>query len=66
MASDNPELNYRLFKILEANPNLTQRQMAGERGIILGKFGQSERSIFISTSDVYITPGMDIRSATIG
>ena len=33
-----PEIPYRLLKILEADPNLTQRQMAGEMGISLGKF----------------------------
>jgi EPS-associated MarR family transcriptional regulator len=38
MSSDNPEINYRLLKILSANPNLTQRQMAGEMGLSLGKF----------------------------
>jgi EPS-associated MarR family transcriptional regulator len=38
MASDDLELNYRLFKILQANPNLTQRQMASEMGLSLGKF----------------------------
>ena len=37
VASDNPEINYRLFNILEAKPNLTQRQMAKEMGISLGK-----------------------------
>ena len=33
-----PEINYKLFKMLEAQPNLTQRQMAQEMGISLGKF----------------------------
>ena len=33
-----PEIHYRLLKILEADPNLTQRQMAGEMGLSLGKF----------------------------
>jgi len=32
-----PEINYKLLKILEAKPNLTQRQMAKEMGISLGK-----------------------------
>ena len=34
----NQEITYTLFKILDANPNLTQRQMAGEMNISLGKF----------------------------
>jgi EPS-associated MarR family transcriptional regulator len=38
MAPDNPEINYRIFKILEANPNMTQRQMADEMRLSLGKF----------------------------
>ena len=38
MSSDNPEISYRLLKILEADPNLTQRRMAGEMGLSLGKF----------------------------
>jgi len=33
-----PEIRYRLLKLLEKNPNLTQRQMAGEMGLSLGKF----------------------------
>jgi EPS-associated MarR family transcriptional regulator len=33
-----PEIRYRIFKILDNNPHLTQRQMAGEMGISLGKF----------------------------
>ena len=37
MAED-PEIPYHLLKILESEPNLTQRQMAGEMGISLGKF----------------------------
>ena len=32
------EISYRLFKILNDNPHLTQRQMAGLMGISLGKF----------------------------
>ncbi len=32
------EINYRLLKLLEQNPNLTQRQMAEEMGLSLGKF----------------------------
>ena len=34
----NPEINYRLLKLLDSNPNLTQRQMAEEMGLSLGKF----------------------------
>ena len=34
----NPEISYSLFKILAANPNLTQRQMAGKMDVSLGKF----------------------------
>ena len=34
----NPEISYSLFKILDANPNLTQRQMAGKMDVSLGKF----------------------------
>jgi EPS-associated MarR family transcriptional regulator len=33
-----PEIRYRLLKLLENNPNMTQRQMAGEMGLSLGKF----------------------------
>ena len=32
------EINYKLLKLLETNPNLTQRQMAEEMGLSLGKF----------------------------
>lgn len=32
------EINYKLLKLLEDRPNLTQRQMAKEMGISLGKF----------------------------
>ena len=32
------EIRYRLLKLLEKNPNLTQRQMAEEMGLSLGKF----------------------------
>ena len=32
------EIRYRLLKLLESNSNLTQRQMAEEVGISLGKF----------------------------
>ena len=32
------ETRYRLLKLVESNPNLTQRQMAEEMGISLGKF----------------------------
>ncbi len=34
----NQEITYTLFKILDANPNLTQRQMAVEMDMSLGKF----------------------------
>ena len=34
----NPEINYKLLKLLDSNPNLTQRQMAEEMGLSLGKF----------------------------
>ena len=34
----NTEIRYRLLKLLENNPNLTQRQMAEEMGLSLGKF----------------------------
>ena len=37
MANDQ-EIRYRLFKILDDNPHRTQRQMAGQMGISLGKF----------------------------
>ena len=33
-----PEINYKLLKLLEKEPSLTQRQMAKEMGISLGKF----------------------------
>ena len=33
-----PETHYRLLKLLESFPNLTQRQMAQKMGISLGKF----------------------------
>ena len=36
--NDDQEIRYRLLKILESNPNLTQRQMAEEMGLSLGKF----------------------------
>jgi len=32
------EIKYRLMRLLEQNPNLTQRQMAEEMGLSLGKF----------------------------
>jgi len=38
MNNKNQEIEYRLFKILAKNNNMTQRQMAGEMGISLGKF----------------------------
>ena len=36
--NDEQEILYRLLKLLGDDPNLTQRQMAGEMGISLGKF----------------------------
>ena len=36
--NDDQEIRYRLFKLLDDNPNLTQRQMAEQMGISLGKF----------------------------
>ncbi len=33
----NDEITYRLIKTLEANPNLSQRELAREMGISLGK-----------------------------
>ena len=41
MNADDHEIRYRLLKLLKLlgdDPNLTQRQMAGEMGISLGKF----------------------------
>ena len=38
MNNDEQEIRYRLFKLLDDDPNLTQRQMAGEMGISLGRF----------------------------
>ena len=35
---DDHEIRYRLFKLLDDDPNLTQRQMAEQMGISLGKF----------------------------
>jgi EPS-associated MarR family transcriptional regulator len=32
------ETRYRLLKLVESNPNLTQREMAAEMGLSLGKF----------------------------
>ena len=37
-SSMNTEIRYRLLKLLESNPNLTQRQMAEAMGLSLGKF----------------------------
>ena len=31
------EINYKILKILESNPNLSQREMAEELGVSLGK-----------------------------
>ena len=36
--NDEQEIRYRLFKLLDDDPNLTQRQMAEQMGISLGKF----------------------------
>jgi len=36
--NDDQEIRYRIFKLLEDDPNLTQRQMAEKMGISLGKF----------------------------
>jgi len=33
-----PEINYKLLKLLAENPSLTQREMAREMGVSLGKF----------------------------
>ena len=38
MPPESSEINYRLLKLVESNPNLTQRQMAEEMGLSLGKF----------------------------
>ena len=35
---DDHEIRYRLFKLLDDDPNLTQRKMAEQMGISLGKF----------------------------
>lgn len=32
-----PDTRYRLLKLLEANPEMSQRQLAGELGVSLGK-----------------------------
>lgn len=39
------EIRYRLLKLLESNPNLTQRQMAEEMGLSLGKFNYCLREL---------------------
>jgi EPS-associated MarR family transcriptional regulator len=36
--TDEHEIRYRLLKLLGDDPNLTQRQMASEMGLSLGKF----------------------------
>ena len=36
--TDEYEIRYRLLKLLGDDPNLTQRQMASEMGLSLGKF----------------------------
>ncbi|MBN2124139.1 MAG: MarR family EPS-associated transcriptional regulator [Deltaproteobacteria bacterium] len=35
--ADEQEIRYRLLKVLDRNPDLTQRQMAREMGVSLGK-----------------------------
>ena len=35
---DDQEIRYRIFKLLDDDPNLTQRRMAEQMGISLGKF----------------------------
>src|SRR5210317_1369007 len=37
-SNDEQEIRYRIFKLLDDDPNLTQRQMAEKMGISLGKF----------------------------
>ena len=37
-ANDDQEIRYRIFKLLSDEPSLTQRQMAEQMGISLGKF----------------------------
>lgn len=41
----NAEIHYRLLKLLESTPNLTQRQMAEEMGLSLGKFNYCLREL---------------------
>ena len=36
--NDDQEIRYRLLKLLDDDPNLTQRQMAEKMGLSLGKF----------------------------
>ena len=37
-ANDDQEIHYRILKLLDDDPNLTQRQMAEKMGLSLGKF----------------------------
>ena len=39
------EINYKILKILESNSHLSQRQMAKEMGISLGKFNYCLREL---------------------
>ena len=43
----NTEIRYRLLKLLEKNPNLTQRRMAEEMGLSLGKFNYCLKELAI-------------------
>ena len=43
--SSSTEIRYRLLKLLESNPCLTQRQMAEAMGISLGKFNYCLREL---------------------
>lgn len=37
MPPDTDEIRYRIFRLIEANPNISQRQLAHEMGVSLGK-----------------------------
>lgn len=43
--NERAEIHYHLLKLLENNPNLTQRQMAAEMGISLGKFNYCPKEL---------------------
>lgn len=45
MNEESPEIRYRLLKLLAHNSHLTQRQMAGELGLSLGKFNYCLREL---------------------